>query len=141
MRIFTKVTLSFICTLMFVGAVHAEVAPLKGIKLGFGFDRGFGIVGSMGKFNGFLGNDGVAVDYLFSKDKLKAEGVNVPMTWYVGAGGYGDWDGVLGVRLPVGLEMGFAKRVDGFAQIIPRLRVNNDTDFGLDFGIGVRYLF
>lgn len=117
------------------------VNAANGFKLGFGFDRGFGIVASLGEFNGFLGNDGVAVDYLFKKDKLNAEGINAPMKWYVGAGGYGDWDGDLGVRLPVGLEMGFAERLDGFAQLIPRLRVNNDADFGLDFGIGVRYQF
>lgn len=141
MRIMKTAVLSFIFAVMLIGTVQAEDAPLKGIKLGFGFDRGFGITGSMGKFNGFLGDDGVAVDYLFKKDALKAEGINVPMSWYVGAGGYGDWDGDLGVRLPVGLEMGFAKRVDGYAQVIPRFRFNNDTDFGLDFGIGVRYLF
>lgn len=133
--------LSIVCALMLLGTAQAEENALKGIKLGFGFDRGFGIVGSIGKFNGFLGDDGAAVDYLFKKDKLKAEGIKAPMKWYVGAGGYGDWDGDLGVRLPVGLEMGFAERLDGFAQLIPRYRFNNNTDFGLDFGIGVRYLF
>ena len=141
MRIMKTAVLSLIFAVMLIGTVQAEDAPLKGIKLGFGFDRGFGIVGSMGKFNGFIGNDGVAVDYLFMKAPLKLEDVNVPMSWYVGAGGFGDWDGDLGVRLPVGLEMGFAKRVDGFAQVIPRFRFNNGSDFGLDFGIGVRYQF
>ncbi len=140
MRIFTKATLNFICTLMLVGSVHAEDAPLKGIKLGFGFDRGFGVVGAMGKLNGFIGNDGASVDYIFTKDTLKIE-VDAPVYWYVGAGGYGDWDGDLGVRLPVGAEVYFAKNLDAYAQIMPRLRVNNDAKFGLDIGIGVRYQF
>ena len=132
--------LSLICALMLVGTAQAEEAPLKGFKLGFGFDRGFGIVGAMGKLKGFIGNDGVSVDYLFMRDSLKVE-VEAPVHWYVGAGGFGDWDGDLGVRLPVGIDVGFAKRVDGYAEVIPRFRFNNNTDFGLDFGIGVRYLF
>ena len=132
--------LSFILALALIGTAQAEDAPLKGIKLGFGFDRGFGIAGAMGKLKGFIGNDGVSVDYLFHRDALEIE-VKAPVHWYVGAGGFGDWDGDLGVRLPVGVDVGFAKRLDGYAEIIPRLRVNNNTDFGLDFGIGVRYQF
>jgi hypothetical protein len=31
--------------------------------------------------------------------------------------------------------------MDAFAQMIPRLRINNNTDFGLDFAIGARYQF
>ncbi len=141
MRITKTAALSLIFALIFMSAAQAEDAPLKGLKLGFGFDRGFGIAGSIGKFNGFIGNDGAAVDYLFMKAPLKLEDVNIPMSWYVGAGGFGDWDGDRGVRLPVGLEIGFAKRVDGYAQVIPRFRFNNGSDFGLDFGIGVRYQF
>ncbi len=126
--------------LLQVNAVFAETTALKGVKLGFGFDRGFGMTGSLGKLNGFIGNDGVAVDYLFKKDTLKLE-VEAPMFWYIGVGGYGDWDGDLGVRVPVGTELVFAKEFDAYAQIIPRLRVNHDAKFGIDFGIGVRYKF
>ena len=61
MKIIKTTVLGVICAAMLIGTAHAEDAPLKGIKLGFGFDRGFGIVGSLGKFNGFLGDDGVAV--------------------------------------------------------------------------------
>lgn len=132
--------LSFICASMFACTVYAEDAPLKGIKLGFGFDRGFGVVGTMGKFNGFIGNDGASVDYIFKKEKFKTN-ESTPLYWYVGGGGYGDWDGDFGVRLPIGGEIYFAKNLDAYAQIMPRLRVNNDAKFGLDFGVGVRYQF
>ncbi len=103
-------------------------------------DRGWGIVGTMGKFNGFIGNDGASVDYIFNKEKLNTN-ESPPLYWYIGGGGYGDWDGDFGVRLPVGGEIYFAKSWDAYAQIIPRLRVNNDASFGLDFGAGVRYKF
>ena len=140
MKIMKTVVLSLIFALMLIGTAQAEDAPLKGVKLGFGFDRGFGIVGAMGKFKGFIGNDGVSVDYIIKRDALKAD-VTVPLHWYVAGGGFGDWDGDFGVRLPVGLDVGFAKQLDAYAEIIPRFRVNNNSDFGLDFGIGVRYQF
>jgi len=141
MNILKTAILSFIFAFMLIASAQAEDAPLKGIKLGFGFDRGFGIVGSLGKLKGFIGNDGVSVDYIFNREAINNADIKVPVFWYVAAGGYGDWDGDLGVRLPVGVDVGFAKRVDGYAEIIPRFRVNNNTDFGLDFGIGVRYQF
>jgi len=140
MNIFKTVALSLIIALMLFGAAQSEEASLKGVKLGFGFDRGLGVVGSLGKLNGFVGNDGVAIDYVLNKNTLKIE-VDAPVFWYVAAGGYGDWDGDAGVRLPVGAELYFAKNLDAYAQVIPRLRVNHSAKFGLDFGIGVRYQF
>ena len=136
-----KITLlSFICVFMLISTVYAEENTLKGVKLGFGFDRGLGVVGTIGKLNGFIGNDGASVDYIFRKDKIKTN-EPTPLYWYVGGGGYGDWDGDFGVRLPVGGEIYFAKNLDAYAQIMPRLRINNDAKFGLDFGVGVRYKF
>lgn len=140
MKIFKIAVPGFICALMFVGVIHAEENALKGIKLGFGFDRGFGVTGTVGKFNGFLGNDGVAVDYILNRDTLKLE-LEGPVFWYVGGGVYGDWDGDAGARLPVGAEWYFTKRLDAYAQVIPRLRVNHSAKFGLDFAIGIRYQF
>ncbi len=140
MKTFKITRLVLLSCLLLGGALYAEAAPLKNLKLGFGFDRGFGVTGSVGSLNGFIGNDGASVDYIFSKNALNID-ANVPVFWFVGAGGYGDWDGDLAVRLPVGVQVNFAKRVDGYAQIMPRFRFNNNTDFGLDFAAGVRYLF
>ncbi len=133
-------TTVFFCVLFFVTTAQAEENALKGMKLGFGFDRGFGVTGSVGKLNGFIGNDGVALDYVLNREALKLE-VNKPVFWYVAVGAYGDWDGDIGVRLPLGAELYFTDRVDAYAQIMPRLRVNHDAKFGLDFAIGVRYQF
>ena len=136
--------LSFICAVLLIATAYAEDNALQGIKLGFGFDRDFGITGAIGDFNGFLGNDGVAVDYIFVKQKLDEAN---PLYWYVGGGGFIDWDGDFGARLPVGGELYFAENFDAYAQLIPRLRFNNNskdnrrTNFGLDFAIGVRYQF
>ena len=112
MKIFTinnfkSAVLNLICALIIISTVNAEENALKGIKLGFGYDRDFGITGTIGDFNGFLGNDGVAVDYIFMKKKLDETN---PLYWYVGGGGFVDWDGDFGVRLPVGGELYFARK-------------------------------
>jgi len=140
MNILKKVAAALICVLLLMLTAQADDNALKGMKLGFGFDRGLGITGSAGKLNGFVGNDGAAIDYVANSDALKLE-VDKPVFWYVAAGAYGDWDGDFGVRLPVGAELLFTQRVDAYAQIMPRLRLNHDTKFGLDFAIGVRYQF
>jgi len=138
MKIFKTTAVSLVISLLLFGTAQSEESPLKGIKLGFGFDRGFGVTGSMGKFNGFLGNDGVAVDYIIRKEKFNEKD---PIYWYVGGGGFGDWDGDWGARLPVGMEFYFAENLDVYAQVIPHLRINHNTKFGLDVGVGVRYQF
>lgn len=139
MTIFKLTALNIISAVLLTSTVFVEDSAAEGIKLGFGFDRDFGVAAQFhGDVNGFIGNKGAAIDFLFVKDKLKME---APARWYVGAGGYGDWDGDVGIRLPVGAELNFAKNLDAFAQMIPRLRINNNTDFGLDFAIGARYQF
>jgi len=140
MTILQKAVTGFLCVFLLLGAAQAEENALKGMKLGFGFDRGLGVTGSVGKLNGFIGNDGVALDYVLNRETLALE-VNKPVFWYIAAGGYGDWDGDIGVRLPVGAELYFTDRVDAYAQIMPRLRINHGTKFGLDFAIAVRYRF
>ena len=121
-----KNTYRFLLILMsvfyLVSATGADQGAVKGIKLGFGYDRDFGITGSAGKFNGFLGNDGVALDYIFFRQRLDNQN---PLYWYVGGGGFVDWDGDFGMRLPVGGEYDFGNNIDAYVQLIPRLRVNN----------------
>ena len=139
-----------ILSLIFSGTALPEESlqkriNLKGIKLGFGFDRGFGVTGSWRQFNGFVGNDGVAVDYIFKKQEFKSTDPNFnvkgPLFFYVGGGGYVDWDGDFGARLPVGGEYYFAENLDVYVQLIPRLRFNHDAKFGLGAGLGMRYRF
>lgn len=126
--------------LSLVASVHAEESTIKGAKLGFGYDRGLGITGLYNNLNGFIGNDGIAVDYLFFRQKLTVD-IDAPMHWHFGAGGYIDWEDDLGVRAPVGAEIQFTENIDAYAQAIPRLRINDSAKFGLGFSIAVRYIF
>ena len=138
MKIVQTTTLSILGSLLFVAAVQSAGTPPAEIKLGLGFDRGFGVAGSLNELNGFIGNDGIAIDYVFVKQKPDDRN---PLYWFVSGGGFIDWDGDLGARLPVGGEFHFAKNVDAFAQIIPRFRLNHKSDFGFDLGVGIRYQF
>ena len=144
MRFIKLVVLSAVFALMSVGSAHAEGGVLSGVKLGFGFDQGFSVVGQSGKIYGALGDKGVAIDYHFKSGDLKLDGTLKP-DWFIGGGGFVEWDGDFGVRLPIGAELYLDKRFDAYAAFIPRLRFNNNkddnTDFGLDFAIGVRYQF
>lgn len=140
MKIVKVIVLGVINTLIFEGTVSAENNYLKGKKFGFGIDRDFGVAGTVGKINGFLGNKGVSIDNIFKKKTLKIE-VNEPVFWFIGVGGYGDWDGDFGVRLPVGAEWYFQKNLDAFAQLIPNLQIAKKPKFGLSFGFGIRYQF
>ena len=137
-KIFVALSIVFIFSIN--SSVHAKDSATKGVKLGFGYDRGLGVTGLYGKFNGFIGNDGIAVDYLFFRQKLNVD-VDAAMHWHFGAGGYIDWEDDLGVRAPVGAEIQFSKNLDAYAQVIPRLRLNDSVKFGLGGAIAVRYIF
>ncbi len=133
------IVLSAICTCTLNSIAYAEnTAALQGIKLGFGHDMGLGIALQKDKINGFVGNHGLAVDYKVVAEKLEA---SIPAQWYIGAGGFAQWDGDLGGRLPIGIEASFAKGFDAYAQIIPELKLVNDLGFGLGAGLAVRYQF
>ncbi len=146
MKISRKTLLAALLGLTLVGAGHAEESALKGVKLGFGFDQGFGVAGSIDKFNGFIGNDGIAVDYIFARGRFNKTD---PVNWYVGGGGFGEWGDGAGIRVPFGVELSFAKTTepsfakhwDIYGQLTPNLKLGNDSKFGLDAGIGLRYLF
>lgn len=143
MKMLQIITLTVLAMLTLSGPAIAkdnEGSATSGLRLGFAYDRGFGVIGSVKQFNIFVGNDGAAVDYLFKKETLNTD-LKGPVYWYVGGGIYGDWDSDRGIRLPVGAEWHFAKQLDAFAELIPYLRVNNDTKFGLHAGIDIRYQF
>ncbi len=141
MRIIKNITYPVFFAALLSSTAQADESPLAGIKLGFGHDLGFGMTGQIGNFNGFIGNDGVAVDYIFVREKIEAE---IPVHWYIAAGGFVNWRGDdtdLGARTPVGVDVNFAKGWDIYAQIIPELEIVQEFEFDLDGAIGVRYQF
>ncbi|MGO2343253.1 hypothetical protein [Vibrio litoralis] len=124
-------------------------------KVGFGFDRGFSVVGQLyNKVNLSLGDDGVAADYIFLTGKFNQK---LPFTWYASVGGFYDWDNTChngcgnphhdsdhyfndyGVRVPFGLDWNFASRWDTYVQLAPVINVPDDFDVEFQAAIGIRY--
>jgi hypothetical protein len=128
-------TLCLSTLILFATAAEADV------KAGFGIDRGLGITAQFdNNVNLFVGNDGIAADYLFSRGQWN-ELEGAPLNWYIGGGAFADWNKGFGVRVPVGVELNFAPRWQAFAQIAPDLDLDDGAKFGIQGALAVRYSF
>ena len=121
---------------LFMGVVNGK----ESVKLGFGYDRDFGIVGSIGRIRGFLGNEGVAIDKIVKSKSLDVD-IEGSLYWYIGAGGYLNWNDSFGARFPVGLDWYFAQDLDTYLQLIPHMQIKEKAKFGLDSAIVIRFKF
>ena len=112
------------------------------VKVGVGFDQGFGVTAQFENINAFVGNDGIAADYIFKRGSFNED---TPFNWYVAGGAFLGWDHGAGLRLPLGINMPFSAKWDGYFQVFPELDFdhgnNSDTNFSANAAIGVRYRF
>jgi len=131
-------------TLLTLIAVSALISThsTAAVKVGVGFDQGFGVTGQFDNINAFVGDDGIAADYIFKRGSFSE---NFPLNWYIGGGAFLGWDNGAGVRLPLGLNMAFNAKWDAYFQVHPELDFdhgkNSDTNFSAAAAIGVRYRF
>ncbi len=131
-----KLLLTFVTALM---SILAFTAPAKAsVKLGMGVDHGLGMnLKFDNTVNIFAGNDGMALDYHFARGNLGSS----PLNYFVGVGGYYEWNDNFGMRVPVGLDWGFASNWNFTAQLNPGLQIHHKTKFKLGAGFGVSYQF
>ncbi|MCP4326532.1 MAG: hypothetical protein GY787_32820 [Alteromonadales bacterium] len=134
-----KLMVSLIC----ITGLLSSAPIFASSKIGLALDQGFGVVGQFKNINAFIGNDGVSADLILRQGGF---GKEFPFNWYAGGGAYYNWSGSdnLGVRVPLGLTLPFAKNWDVFGQVAPVLDLDLDHDnleFELDFAIGIRYAF
>ena len=114
------------------------------IKTGFAFDMGFGVTALVNKkLNITLGNDGMAADYHIKQGEFNSK---IPVTWYVGGGGYREWNDSFGMRLPLGLNLNLEKNLqnwNAYTQIAPDIGVdeNDEVTVGAQLSLGLRYSF
>lgn len=125
-----------------LSAMAAETAqtPDK-LSLGLAMDKGLSAVAELGNQYRFtVGNEGGAFDYILTRGSFDA---NVPFTWYVGVGGYVDWDDNddFGARVPLGLNWQVSKGWDVYGQIHPELNLYSGPELQLGGAVGVKYTF
>jgi len=128
--------------LVFIASSILLSNAASAVKVGIGFDQGFGVTAQFENINAFVGNDGIAGDYIFKRGSFNED---TPFNWYVAGGAFLGWDDGAGIRLPLGINMSFNSQLDGYFQVQPELDFDHgsrsDVKLSAVLAIGVRYRF
>ncbi|MEA5244887.1 hypothetical protein [Vibrio parahaemolyticus] len=109
------------------------------LSVGMAVDQQLSVVVEVdNKYRGIIGNDGMAFDYIAKRGEFDQ---NMPITWYVGVGGWYEWDDEFGIRVPLGVNWDLSKGWDVYAQIHPELDLYKGPDLQLGGAVGVKYSF
>jgi hypothetical protein len=131
-----KLLIVITLTILFLTDAHATA------KVGIGFDQGLGVTVQFDNVTAFLGNKGIAADYIFKRNIFDEA---IPFNWTIGGGVFIGWHKGAGLRLPLGLNMAFNAKWDAYIQVHPALAFNHGTNSNthliIDSAIGVRYRF
>ncbi len=139
MTINSATTLGAAFTLSLISTVQAANDTFKHVNIGFGTDQGeLSITGSLGQFNGFASNQGMALDYLVIKHRVKKDW---PVHVFMGGGAYVSRHNDFALRLPMGVEVSFAKSWNIYGQLIPNWQVTRPRKADLAAGYGLRFQF
>lgn len=113
--------------------------PFRGMNIGIGNDQGGTILtGTISRFNGFISNQGLAVDVIaFRHAPVKTW----PLNLYIGGGLYISRDNEFSARLPLGVEYAFARHGNIYAQYVPILPFTDEQDDEPVVGYGIRLQF
>ncbi|MGP8307756.1 hypothetical protein [Vibrio sp. YIC-376] len=109
------------------------------LAVGMAVDQQLSVVVEIDKtYRGIIGNDGMAFDYIAKRGSFDQ---SVPVTWYVGVGGWYEWDDEFGLRVPLGVNWNLSQGWDVYAQLHPELDLYKGADLQLGGAFGVKYSF
>ena len=109
------------------------------LSVGMAVDQQLSVVVELdNKYRGIIGNDGMAFDYIAKRGTFDQ---SMPLTWYVGVGGWYEWDDEFGVRVPLGLNWDLSKGWDLYAQIHPEVDFYKGPDLQIGGALGIKYNF
>lgn len=109
------------------------------LAVGMAVDQQLSVVVEIDKtYRGIIGNDGMAFDYIAKRGSFDQ---SVPVTWYVGVGGWYEWDDEFGLRVPLGVNWDLSQGWDVYAQIHPELDLYKGADLQVGEAVGVKYSF
>ncbi|MEF1291588.1 hypothetical protein [Vibrio sp. M260118] len=118
----------------------AEEPKSTDLTVGMAVDQQLSVVVELDhQYRFIVGNDGGAFDYILKRGSFEA---NTPVTWYVGAGGWSEWDGKeFGARIPLGLNWNLSKGWDMYGQVHPELNLYGGPELQIGAALGVKYSF
>lgn len=110
------------------------------LKVGMAVDQQLSAVLEVNnRYRFTLGNDGAAFDYIIQRGSFNNP--NVPFDWYVGAGGWAEWDDDFGVRVPLGLDWQINQNFNLYGQVHPELNLHSGPELQLGAALGITYRF
>ncbi|MGR5324423.1 hypothetical protein ACP3VW_11355 [Vibrio sp. DNB22_17_1] len=120
-------------------SVVLAASQSKDLSVGMAVDQQLSVVVEIDKqYRGIIGNEGMAFDYIAKRGSFDQ---NMPVSWYVGVGGWYEWNDEFGLRVPLGLNWDLSKGWDLYAQIQPELELYQGPDLQIGGAIGMKYNF
>lgn len=111
----------------------------KDLAVGMAVDQQLSVVVELdSQYRFILGNQGAAFDYIFKRGDFNGE---VPLNWYVGLGGWAEWDDDFGVRLPLGVDFQLSKGWQLYGQVHPQLNLYKGPELEVGGALGIKYQF
>lgn len=119
---------------------QAEEPTATNISVGMALDQELSAVLELDNTYRFtLGNDGAAFDYILKRGRFDA---NTPVSWYVGIGGWSEWDHKeFGARVPLGLKWDISKGWEMYGQVHPELNLYTGPELQIGGALGIKYSF
>ena len=118
----------------------AEDSNATDLSVGMAWDQDLSAVVELDNQYGFtIGNEGGAFDYIVKRGQFDS---NTPVSWYVGVGGWSEWDHKeFGARVPIGLNWSLSKGWDMYGQIQPELNLYTGPELQIGGALGIKYTF
>jgi hypothetical protein len=138
-KIQTCLGLSSVLVLSSFSALASDTQATD-ISVGMAVDQGLSAVLELdNQYRFTLGNDGGAFDYIVKGGQFDA---NTPVSWYVGVGGWSEWEGKsFGARVPLGLKWDLTKGWNMYGQVHPELDLYSGAKLKIGGALGIKYTF
>lgn len=110
------------------------------LSIGMAVDQQLSVVVELDSSYRFtIGNDGAAFDYILQRGEFEG---NTPVSWYVGVGGWSEWEGKeFGARVPLGLKWDISRGWEMYGQVHPELNLYSGPELQIGGALGIKYNF
>ncbi|MEZ8825002.1 hypothetical protein AB6E04_11610 [Vibrio amylolyticus] len=134
-----KKLIPLFATLASFSALSEEPSSATNLSVGMAVDQQLSVVVELdSQYRFTVGNKGAAFDYIIERGRFDTE---MPLSWYVGAGAWGEWEHDFGARVPLGLKFDLPKGWDMYAQVHPELNLYKKLHLQIGAAVGIKYSF